>query len=393
MSLVAHIFVARSKSLLGAILPCVLLLAMIIDAGLRLGPTRWLSPVRAPFARVYTPPDDLSGSLEPNGHFKAVYFGDLSRIGNLSNLRQYRHVEFDTDSLGYMNPADRLDRNHIDVLMVGDSFLTTTSRGREQTLPGQVEMMTGLTVYNAGRPNVGGLSRDLFLNLVKRLGMNSGSVIFQFQEVNRNRELVQGMPVQSPHSLFQKARTETNARLHPIVTRFWGMDGAHLFSQAFLAPLQDGRLLVNPFANLVTVRPLRNAQEIAFITATDVDAKFDSNDYLVGRWGAFLESVSDALRGRGLRFLVILAPYKLAVYGPLLRDLEFNVEPRWQLFSALENELIDRGIRVINLLPPFREGATQALQDDRYIFWRDDTHWNDDGIRIAAIMIARELRR
>ena len=35
---------------------------------------------------------------------------------------------------------------------------------------------------------------------------------------------------------------------------------------------------------------------------------------------------------------------------------------------------------VVNLMPVFQEATARGEQ----LYWRDDTHWNDAGIRLAA---------
>ena len=176
----------KSRSILGVLLPRLLLIAILMDLGLRWVPKSWLTPVRSPVARVYTPADALSGSMVPGIVFRGQSSGDLARLGNLRKPRIYREQRVETDALGYMNPPYLLDSRKIDVLMVGDSFLTATSDGREKTLPGQLEQITGLTVYNAGRPNLIRLQQDLFFNLVSRLHMDHGVVVFELHEVARN---------------------------------------------------------------------------------------------------------------------------------------------------------------------------------------------------------------
>ena len=45
-------------------------------------------------------------------------------------------------------------------------------------------------------------------------------------------------------------------------------------------------------------------------------------------------------------------------------------------------------IPVVNLSAPFRSQAEKLLASDDYIYWLDDTHWNREGIRTAAEIIA-----
>lgn len=81
---------------------------------------------------------------------------------------------------------------------------------------------------------------------------------------------------------------------------------------------------------------------------------------------------------RGIRLVVVLIPDKERVY-------EDQVPDRYKpLPSSCLDELADRlnaaGILAINLLPAFRDAAARG----RLLYWGDDTHWNAEGIDLAA---------
>ena len=47
----------------------------------------------------------------------------------------------------------------------------------------------------------------------------------------------------------------------------------------------------------------------------------------------------------------------------------------------------DANVPVVNLLPVFAQATAQGQR----LYWRDDTHWNDAGIRLAAQELWRKL--
>jgi hypothetical protein len=221
--------------------------------------------------------------------------------------------------------------------------------------------------------------------------MDHGVVVFELHEVARNVPMdpPAGRLISFAHNRFGAERWE---QLRATVSQYSMVDGAQLFSQALLSRVQDGRIFANPFANLVTVCELQNGQPMAFLNSLDVDARFDSSSELFHRWADFLEPLSKGLAARGLGFLVVLVPYKLAVYAPLLRGCQFDVRARWQYFYGLEYELRRRKIRVINALPPLRSEAEALLGRGESVYWPDDTHWNDAGIAVTARLIADQLQ-
>lgn len=93
-------------------------------------------------------------------------------------------------------------------------------------------------------------------------------------------------------------------------------------------------------------------------------------------------------RARGIEPLIVLVPDKERVYAASLpAGVRASVRP--SVLPEVEARLRSAGIRVVNLLPAFESAAGRG----ELLFWRDDTHWNPDGIRLAARTIAPEVRR
>jgi len=57
--------------------------------------------------------------------------------------------------------------------------------------------------------------------------------------------------------------------------------------------------------------------------------------------------------------------------------------------ARLEREIQGTGVPVVNLTAAMRAHAARELERGRYIYWRDDTHWNARGIALAASEISR----
>jgi hypothetical protein len=100
---------------------------------------------------------------------------------------------------------------------------------------------------------------------------------------------------------------------------------------------------------------------------------------------SLLASVSDRI------VLLVFVPTKYRVYGPLSRG---RGEPLpASTSSAFMQQLAqDLSIPYLDLTRPLVEASEELLEQGRYTFWRDDTHWNPDGIRTAADAIAERLR-
>ncbi len=92
-----------------------------------------------------------------------------------------------------------------------------------------------------------------------------------------------------------------------------------------------------------------------------------------------LVTVNKICRERGLDLVIVLIPDREQIY----RDyLPWHETPPESCLVEAERELNARGVDVLNLLPIFREKA----QDGILLYWPDDTHWNNEGIQLAAAL-------
>ena len=101
-----------------------------------------------------------------------------------------------------------------------------------------------------------------------------------------------------------------------------------------------------------------------------------------------VEHVARGLRDRGTALVVLLVPEKEQVHAEALpvrhrRALADSTD----LLDAIAAGLSEAGVPVVNLMPVFRE----ATETGQRLYWRDDTHWNDAGIRLAAEELWREV--
>jgi len=91
--------------------------------------------------------------------------------------------------------------------------------------------------------------------------------------------------------------------------------------------------------------------------------------------------VADGFKARGMDLVVLLVPEKEQIHARALPpETQQALADGPALLSAIEAGLREEGIPVVNLLPIFQETTDKGIR----LYWRDDTHWNDAGIRIAA---------
>ena len=92
---------------------------------------------------------------------------------------------------------------------------------------------------------------------------------------------------------------------------------------------------------------------------------------------------------RGFGLLVLFIPGKDVVYsGSLAEPFPVRTARATPVIAAA---LSARGVPVLDLAPRLRAGAAEAFSEGRYLYWRDDTHWNPTGVRIAAAALSGAL--
>ena len=93
---------------------------------------------------------------------------------------------------------------------------------------------------------------------------------------------------------------------------------------------------------------------------------------------------ANEMRKDNLGLIAVLVPEKYTVYRPLFSPPGAAQDEATQYLDQVERGLKRAGIPVVNLLPVFRQAAIEGLADHRYVYRRDDTHWNRIGVEIAA---------
>jgi hypothetical protein len=96
--------------------------------------------------------------------------------------------------------------------------------------------------------------------------------------------------------------------------------------------------------------------------------------------------VARRFRERGITLVVLLVPEKEQVHIRALPPADQEALARGpELLAAIQAGLETNGVPAVNLLPVFLDATAQGTR----LYWRDDTHWNDAGIHLAAVELWR----
>ena len=88
---------------------------------------------------------------------------------------------------------------------------------------------------------------------------------------------------------------------------------------------------------------------------------------------------------------MVIVPDKLTVYRPLLRKPETEGVEGMAASAELERSTRARNITVVNLAPILAARARRTLENTETLYRADDTHWNPQGIEVAAKAICDAL--
>ncbi len=166
---------------------------------------------------------------------------------------------------------------------------------------------------------------------------------------------------------------------------WWPYSPMEIWSGRLIKAIENDRILPNPYRQLVDVRTLPNGREMLIFPQEELN-------YLRDRPTdpAFIVQVGKRLQTNGIGFLVVLVPDKFVVYHDLLLPAKGDPNtPRTPFMDIVAQRLADAHIPVVNLTETFRAEAASRLTHDSYLYWFDDTHWNGDGIHLAATEIVK----
>jgi len=126
---------------------------------------------------------------------------------------------------------------------------------------------------------------------------------------------------------------------------------------------------------------LRNGEPIVFLPAefkSPADPRFSAQ-----RWAAYFSWYSAELKKDGLDLVVLLVPNRSTIYAPLLaqpRDVSASLNSLHDLEIALENA----GVPTVPLVNRYSQEARILLDQKKYLYFLDDTHWTGNGTALAA---------
>lgn len=357
--------------------PTVIAMTCLTDVSLRFA----LTPERIAFRawEAAAVNSTAAGPFTPNVTYLNVRsYGDLSNLGNLPSLRAYRREYFTTDAQGFRNTPAAPNRS-VKFVVVGDSFTVGAGLSDADTLSGQLAAMSQSGALNLGNyrnwPDIE--------KLIRARHVDRGVVVWQVSERSEpleGGEMPFGMRILKsllPNGVYSALRTGARYSMYSPLK---------IVLSRMFRKVQNDEWLPNVAAGSVIRKRLPNGQEMIFLHS-------EVNNFGRNRGASpeFFVQLQTAVRATNNELLVVMVPDKYNVYYPLLPGSSSPPAEESTTLGMLARNLRANGVLAVDFTPVFRQAAAEALRNNQYIYWTDDTHWNPAGVRIAAREILKVL--
>jgi alginate O-acetyltransferase complex protein AlgJ len=107
----------------------------------------------------------------------------------------------------------------------------------------------------------------------------------------------------------------------------------------------------------------------------------------LAHWREDLEQRREWLAGRGIRYLVVVAPDKETIYSEFMPPALRPVRPDSRLDQLLADLRLHSKVEVVDLRP-----ALKRAKGSERVYHKTDTHWNDAGALVASREILTRLK-
>ncbi len=401
-----------SLSIMIVLFPYLLLL------GLEIG-TRITDP---PIFTLYPPwKPELDSPYPPLSQY--AWTGDLKRMATLpyydklieKSPFEQRYAHRITDEWGFVNkptgsPPSPIDKKN-DIIITGTSYMAEGST-IEYTIASQLEDLLSEPVYNASWPSGGPLTgivnmftnseffkgdADLIILGIIQRYLYSYHFNVAFERINEEGEIIPAAEPQDTGGNVVWKIIEFRSTLEKYLEstsqiRKWALRAGH-----FLPPMAFD-VGINTQVRLAWLRERENAPILFY--PGDIRSTYHSYEMRKGdKIVKALERIHQHCQKINVKLLIIFVPDKYEIYRkhvtpklyPKRNPDKVPKYPDKRAPAVLVENLHKKGIDAIDLYNPLYK-AQFKNGSDRLLYWVDDTHWSDAGIRVAAEHVAGYIK-
>jgi hypothetical protein len=331
------------------------------------------------------PPFSNLARYETEVSFEGEIFGDLAVMMGMGEHSERRRVSFESDELGFRNKPGACKRQN-DMILLGDSFGAGVGISQDRTWSALFEKNYGLLTYNLSFP---GSPWSELMNLkleLKNINTRKGALLLWALFAGNDLDDIFGEDTDLPElsGPLEQARVWWSTfRKRSILRR------AFKSIEASMKPVEQAA---------VTVRDLPRGGKMFFwppymarMNQTSEEVESHEN---FGRLKAVFETMKEFSRTRDLQVVVVSLPSKPEIYPWILENGKpWPEKGQTSGFSeAVRGLCLENHFPFLDLKPDFIEEA-RKLYDEKgeFLWWRDDTHWNEHGNEAAARIVYEKL--
>ena len=330
----------------------------------------------------YRPNDKLMTHFnfyEPNEKVKMkMSYGDLGAMtaGNdlYKSIHEPRFVEFITDRNGYRNKDEIVDA---DFALIGDSFVVGNGTSQDSILSENLSRSLDYKFVNLGYPGSPYDYEIIAKQKLKLYGKKVKIFLFYFE----GNDFINNNSTEPPKKfIFRKHIKKLESLKSKYLNFIYPKD--HTLVRAIRRKGMSSYSKIQNF-----IKSKNNSQNLEY--------KNQINKVKISKIGSknigFFQSYIDATNSK------VLNAYKIKD-NEILKDIEaiFFLPTKFRVyndikvnlgFETLNNLYLNNCIPIINTTNELKKKASELIINDKYVFWRDDTHLNNFGIDVISKLI------
>ena len=320
--------------------------------------------------KIYYRPDEKYGSFDYTNNHRIYQstvhtvmdmpHGDLGAMTS-ENIAEPRRTRFDTDADGFRNERDYHGQRFV---LVGDSFAAGSSNSQEDVLVAQLARDYSLDAYSLAYPGNVADYAAYVRGFVKRHGSNARVLLFLFEGND-----------------FEESRGRNASALARFGRRYFG-----LFSD-----FNTYRVTMSLYKRFTRGRDIHAGSGVEFIELGEKKMAFykeyvDVTRRVQLREPEGFEQAMESMRPYIER--VYFIPTKYRVYSRHMKLGASLPNAQWDYLNGICRKYT---FRCSDLTAPLVRESDRLLKHGEFTWWRDDTHWNQYGIAVAARVVASDL--
>jgi hypothetical protein len=275
-----------------------------------------------------------------------------------------REQKFITDNRGFRNDGDNIDHN---LVIVGDSFVAGSNNSQEHTISNIIYRKYGIKPYNLGFPGNVSIYKKKMKEYLKDYP-EAKFIMYVYEGNDFSKKIGWN------YRLFGYAASNVTRVQNRIVK---------------LTPYKFDDILFNKLkvavaGSQISVHKIGN-QDIGFYDKYTAVSKL--SDPTISNSPGDDDSVLEHL------VCAFYIPTKYTVYKKYITNSSDSyIEEHDPKYMLLKKYLSKYDVSVTNLTHELQREAERLLNNDQYVFWQDDTHWNHHGMEAVSESLFKCLK-